>query len=469
VQAQRFASSREQRLFSLLLLCITIVALPSKFLYYASPPILIAGALVLEGTVVSARRFLLLLLGLSCWTMIAVAIAITNGHRINLPGILFGLVTYLPLIMLLVHHPSFTLSASFRDRLVRTSETFVFIQTPICVLQFVYGLMVWGPSTGDVVSGTFGLFDVFSKVTISQVLFTFTMFSICVFLAVGGQSRRGRIAIIFGILCCLLAQSGHQTIFFVLLLPALTLLHVGRLRHAFRLGAAMLAVFVLVCLVYPDTFKNITGWADKVLVSQQSPKQNIVRHVAREFFTADHVLFGSGIGQFTSRAALFSSGMYLQVSLPSFLLSRSDLFDEYIVPQMIYFNVVGEGSAMATPYLSILSLVTELGILPVALLIFVTSRAFARNLRAYRVGMSRGSWELQTLSFYCNFLIAFLICNAFIENYLELVQAISIPVILYIAAQGRIRALMQSPHLSLCRIRQERLRSGPRIGDQWPL
>jgi hypothetical protein len=113
--------------------------------------------------------------------------------------------------------------------------------------------------------------------------------------------------------------------------------------------------------------------------------------------------------------------------------------------------------------------VTELGILPVALLIFVTSRAFARNLRAYRVGMSRGSWELQTLSFYCNFLITFLICNAFIENYLELVQAISIPVILYIAAQGRIRALMQAPHLSLCRIRQERLRSGPRTGDQWPL
>ena len=47
------------------------------------------------------------------------------------------------------------------------------------------------------------------------------------------------------------------------------------------------------------------------------------------------------------------------------------------------------------------------------------------------------------MSYYCNFFIGFLFLCSFIQDYLELTQAIMIPILLYIVAKARLRALSE--------------------------
>ena len=68
-----------------------------------------------------------------------------------------------------------------------------------------------------------------------------------------------------------------------------------------------------------------------------------------------------------------------------------------------------------------------------------TVRAIAENIR---LGATcREAWRL---SCYCNFFIGFLFLCSFIQDYLELTQAIMIPILLYIVAKARLRTLGES-------------------------
>jgi hypothetical protein len=152
------------------------------------------------------------------------------------------------------------------------------------------------------------------------------------------------------------------------------------------------------------------------------------------------MLIGTGLGQYCSRAALMSSNQYLNVPLPDFMVGKSDYFDDHISPSLILFEEVGEGSAMAKPYMTMLSLPVELGLILTAALFAV----FAWNVfRCARV-MTTNSGEVGSIGFVMMVGIVFFVLCCFIENYAEFTQAIFIPIILFIVAGSRARTALRA-------------------------
>jgi len=93
---------------------------------------------------------------------------------------------------------------------------------------------------------------------------------------------------------------------------------------------------------------------------------------------------------------------------------------------------------MAMPYFSALSVITEFGLVIAALFLFKIVQTVIENIR-----LGTSSREAWRVSCYCNFFIGFLVLCSFIQNYLELTQAIMIPILLYIVSKARLRALAE--------------------------
>jgi hypothetical protein len=91
------------------------------------------------------------------------------------------------------------------------------------------------------------------------------------------------------------------------------------------------------------------------------------------------------------------------------------------------------------PYFSALSVITEFGLVIAALFLFKIVQTVIENIRLGAA--SQAAWRV---SCYCNFFIGFLFLCSFIQNYLELTQAIMIPILLYIVSKARLRALAEA-------------------------
>jgi hypothetical protein len=93
---------------------------------------------------------------------------------------------------------------------------------------------------------------------------------------------------------------------------------------------------------------------------------------------------------------------------------------------------------MAMPYFSVLSVATEFGLVIAGVLLLKIAQTVIENVRLGAA--SPAAWRY---SCYCNFFIGFLFLCSFIQNYLELTQAIMVPVLLYIVSKARLRTLAE--------------------------
>ena len=96
-------------------------------------------------------------------------------------------------------------------------------------------------------------------------------------------------------------------------------------------------------------------------------------------------------------------------------------------------------SAIATPNYSLLSLVTELGVIVFIVLLVLGCVEWRRNKKLYR----NTNAEIAGLAKFINATLLFTLLSCFIENYLEFVQATILPVLLVILAKSRIALLQQ--------------------------
>lgn len=409
---------------------IIIIAFPGKALFYISPGFIIIISMFI-GHFINFWRLIGIALTISILSIFTMLLDAFAGIHANWAGLLVGMITYLPMLILWSTSKSFHVSANLVWRCGIVCATFVSIQAAIGVVQFLLS------HNGDLVSGTFGLFDVSSEtVTISQVNYCFTMFCSIVFCAIWLR----RITMVFtcvgGLLAVLIAEAAHQTIFFLALLPALAITggHAGkRLTISALGGGALLAVALI---VDPGLYTHGQGWVNKVLFSERSPKRLAVLGAITMMTDPKNLLMGVGVGQFSSRAAIFTSGFGTTVKLPSEFIDTSTYYDMYMHHPIEIFNAKGEGSAMAMPYFSALSFTTEFGLIFTIVSVSLLFHAVIINIKLGRIND-----EARKLSYYCNFFLGFLLCCCFIQNYLELIQAIAIPIMLYLIAKARLRTL----------------------------
>ena len=414
--------------------CLIMVSLPIKnFAYLAPAAYLLVWFLAKECSHL-VRVFLLsgALLSLS---LIAILWDQLNGQAVNFPGPFMALMTYAPILLLVTEKYDYKISSTTYEKLVNICVWFLIVQSLIGIVQY---LLV---RNTDAVSGTFGLLDTWgSNITIMQVYYTFTMFGMILFLYPESDKTMPRIAIGIGLFACILAQSGHQTVFLVLAIFFCGMLRMNNLNTQLRTLGAALGVALFALILFPQTLWLSGEWFRKVTNPHYSPKYLVTEGSVDILSTPKNFLIGTGLGQYTSRAALITSDEYLNVRLPSVLVGRSDYYLDHVRPANSLFYSIGEGSAMAKPYMTALSIPVELGIpLTLALLALVIIQA----VRCLQM-MWSNSEELQKIGFAALVGICFLVLNCTVENYAEFTQAIFLPCLLYTVAMSRAIPMLEA-------------------------
>ena len=241
-------------------------------------------------------------------------------------------------------------------------------------------------------------------------------------------------SIIIGVLAVAVAQSGHQTIFFIVAAFAVYS-SLKNIKLTMLIFMGLFGFIICVLLFFPKTPFLVSTWYHNLFFGN-FPKVLVVNESLALLSDIKVLLFGTGLGQFSSRAALFSTGDYLSIHLPDIITGESAYFIERISPLLDLQEKVGQGSAIAKPYFSILSITIELGALVTLFLVYLLWKEVKRNNRFINNSTSK---EQLFLSKFLNATILFFLLCCTIENYAEFVQAIMLPIMLYIYAIGRIK------------------------------
>jgi hypothetical protein len=421
-------------LFQAFIVCLIVTSLPVKNLAYITPAVYLAilwfyGERRLLGRVLMVSSAILMVSSLAIlWDHL-------NGQTVNFPGLWLALLTYAPIFVLVCETFNRTIDEAAYAKFAKVCAWFILLQSLVGLFQFA------ATHNSDAVCGTLGLVDGFnSSVTIIQVYFTFILFAMMLFLAPAANSWLNRTAIVVGALTCVVAQSGHQTVFFLLTIIACALARVSHIGTLVRTLIAAAALSLLVYEAYPDTYSIARGWYLKITDSSGSPKRLVYDGALSILEDPKNMLIGTGLGQYSSRASLMTSNQYLNVPLPDFMVGKSDYFNDHIAPSLILFEEVGEGSAMAKPYMTMVSLPVELGLVLTAALVAIVGFTIFRCARL----MTTNSGEVGWIGFVMMVGIIFFVLCCFIENYAEFTQAIFIPFILFVVAGSRARTELRS-------------------------
>lgn len=410
------------------LVCMVLVALPIKNSAYLVPPAFVALQ-ALTGNIRFVGRTLAWGSLLVCISTLSILIDSLLGKEVNLPGMFFGFLTFASLAVILGLRSDFAISPAHWRRLRMAVSWFVIFQSLVGMLQFA------ASGNPDTVCGTFGLLDFRGGVTIAQVYLTFNLFAMVMFLLTDMRGILAKSAIVIGLLACALAHSGHQTIFFIASLAFVGVLQM-RFKDVVKLGALLLVLVVLLANVTQISRTDIEEWYRKAVVEDNSPKRMVTISAAEVITEPKNFLLGTGLGQYSSRAALISSGNYLTTELPRSLTGMSDYYLNHIVPARIEYEDHGETSAISEPFCSVLNLIVELGVPLALLLLFFVSRQFFRNWRLARLSDSHA----RAVGLWANVGLVFFVLCCFIENYVEFPQAIFAPALLYVAALASTRS-----------------------------
>lgn len=422
------SEERESAIVSAFVLLLIVTSFPGKFLFYAAP-LLCLRLMTRRVSLVSAQWFFIMMGCMSGLGFVSVLCDFVAGQLVSWWGIVFGAYTYSTMVMLAAASRTTALSSRTYERIAYVCARFMILESLLGFVEFAI------KRNGDYVSGSFGITDLLTgKLTISQVNYTFNLFMMIVFCLPLIRRPLIMAGVTLALLACAMAQSGHQTIFFVATAVILGASNIGYLRK-FGLLLVPLAFIVLnVIIFYPETGHYASEWFRKVVTDDHSLKRQIISDSLSYLSDPKNFMLGIGLGQFTSRAAQFVAGDSISVPLPGFISGESGYYDHSIRPLLYAYSRMGEGSAMSKPYFSVLSILTEFGP-PVAIGIAAWfCMEFRRNSRS----LNSSDAIAGSAGYYCNFLLVFLLLCSFIEDYLELTQAILIPAVLYVIAKGRL-------------------------------
>lgn len=408
--------------FSLFLVSLVLISIPVKNFAYALPPLYVLLMLLGFDTASGARTLLLAALAtaLSC---ISILVDSLRGQETNLPGVFMGLLTFSPLFIMAAQRLPEPIDDDTFDRIRRLVAWYVILQAGIGLVQ----LAVSG--NPDAVTGTLGLLDFRSGgITIVQLYFGFLMLGMVLFLMLDPSTWLVRIGIAAGLFVSAISQSGHQCAFFLASLVGFAVLQSRRIVTVVAAGAVATVLVASVLLFDPGTIDIARSWYVRTVSNPDSPKRLALESARRILSDPKNLLLGTGLGQFSSRAALITSGEFLRIELPNAVVAQSDYYQS-LRPGLDEFKRMGEGSAISKPYFSMLTLPVELGV-PVFLgLAFACLAALGRCVRL----MYSPKRHLAQAGMLGAAGLGMMLLCCCVENYLEFPQAVFLPYLLFMA------------------------------------
>src|SRR5262245_33769430 len=186
------AQQKANAFYAAFVISLVLVSLPLKNFAYVVPPVyLLVFACLGHGTP------LFRVIGISVLAVLLSTVSLlfdSDGMRVNAPGTLLAVLTYLPIFIVASHPRILSLSDEFVQRLQTTCAWYVIIQSLVGILQFIVS------GNPDAVCGTFGLLDFrYARITINQVYFTFNIFVMVLFMFLDARRRLLQIAIGIGL------------------------------------------------------------------------------------------------------------------------------------------------------------------------------------------------------------------------------------------------------------------------------
>lgn len=332
------------------------------------------------------------------------------------------------------------------SRIVKFCGVFFAFQGVIGIIQAFYGFLVFGTfdsANGDHVEGTVHL-SLPSELSFANPIFSCNMICLLVIILVGKFSKIKNTPLYFiipGVLSILLGSVIHQIMIFVVaILMTVTYLPKPKaisnlktkLNSKIYIGLVIAAIPMVLFLG-----RNLSGLIAiprDIFLKDGIPKAIVTKHilidVPQEYPHAPS--FGLGLGQFSSRAGLIASGIYLgspeaPKKLPIFGIKTNSIAQKYVFDVIVEFSKISYFGSTQKPYYSLLSVYSEFGIVG----FLIISLLFARFIYKTRRNVKDGNDELALFYAFGIVCISLFILGLGIQvNYYEVVQAIFLGVLI---------------------------------------
>ena len=291
---------------------------------------------------------------------------------------------YSPLFASIVIFTRIQLTHDERDWFLRLLKSSIAIQvTWVAVYAVTHVQSVIHASDLDWVAGTFGFKQ-------GNIFFAYCAFCSFIFLNAYRVGRSNNNLAYFIISVALLMSTGSigLTLLYALTF-AIALILNPQVKVKYKIGLIVVGIFatVIVVVLNPDWVINdllslgeFSAFTRKVrkydvynLMFIQLPSQNPL-----------YALFGAGLAQGTSRAALTGTGMYIEGADALFSTYQSEFFTANVLPYLRNY-LSGILGLAAAPVASVLSIQSELGYVGTVLLLFIFVLLIRKNNSIVRV------------------------------------------------------------------------------------
>jgi len=442
-------SALHRAYYSAFVLALVVCFSPLKILAYAMPTVFVLWIALAAPNGISRNR-LVGLVGVIVALPILYELAVAEFLYSNY---LLAIVTYSAFLPIILVDARALASRELFTRMLGALAVMVGLQGTFGILQAVYGAMhsgSFGGSNGDLVMGT--IFPHFYAEGLgANPMFAVNMSLMLVACLAAPGTIRGlrRQYLTIGAVALVLASVMHVLIYLVA--AVVTALFLTRRtdapgRRAGRTARGLLVLIALVGIVsyvaLPDNVARITSVvSEAVNIESVTPRMVLLLGVATELPDDEPVqpYIGLGPGQFSSRASLIGSGLFLgglvSPQAPPFLEPKSTLLAEsycFTLLRAYSANADYIGSSQQ-PFFSFLSIYTELGLFGLGMLVVVA----VRILRRIRV-MSRKHPEDRPIALALAVGVVLVLLLGLQENYWEMPQALLVGLLVFKVAYANL-------------------------------
>ena len=426
--------SYSKMMYEVFVLSLILTWLPSKAVSYASPYI------ILMYTFIVYKHYTILLNFIKIIALVVIFIGINYLIRNNYifsNGIL-TIITY-GSFLLLWALPNRNLSPTYLKKVYKAIYFTVAFQSVFGILQFMIAYAKFGSYTvdmGDFIQGTIVpmSFNIEGDRGIGNAYFVINILIMLLFsLTDARKTKTSYLIIILGSAAVVLAGVHHALI--SLFLGLFVALYIAEFKRAVRLTFILIPAIVIVLAVFyflnPNNVYLYSHYFN--LYSTGESFKTLAMKSALIDLYQDHPdisVFGTGLGQFSSRAGLIASGTYLggldeNRSIPFFPIAKSFYFKNYAFD--VYYSMKMDKStvhgAASRTFFSLMSIYVELGMAAFIGILIYLGAILKKLKNRYKLYNQIGFTQAKNIITVLMAAILFFVFISFFENYLEMSQA----------------------------------------------
>lgn len=333
-------------------------------------------------------------------------------NKVRLINAAFGFLYVLPPFLLYFYFKEYENEIyEMRYKIVDLVEPIFLLELFAIILYVIFNFsLVVEANANDWLVGTFGKNQ-------GNIFLFYISFCLLLFLNryKKDKNKKNLLFAIISIFIIILTNSVSLTLMFLGSYFIISFFTLKKMKKIVSIFSAAL-IGILFVLISPDWINNyIIKLTNYDYLYKNVPKiqvyQDTFYYIPKDNFK--YFIFGNGIGQYSSRAALTCTGKYVDAYNKLFKPSISQYTNDYILNRYVKYNIIEHYGTLYSPFSSILTLQGEFGLIGVALFIILIVLA------------------LKNSGMYSKIMILFFTFSCFIENYLEFQKIIGIVLLIY--------------------------------------